>query len=74
MPVNYQLARTITLTSKHSGVTIEGPSNAAAILDRNNVGFNMFDLQNADNITFSHLTFQEAYDVFSAWLRPTAIP
>ncbi len=63
---NYRLIRTALLTSKHSGVRIEGPTPALnsqplATLDRSNFAFNVIELQNADNITLDRLTIRGGY-------------
>lgn len=63
---NFRMIRTLTLSNKHTGLRLEGPVTGSAVLDRNNLNFNMFDLQNADNLTFDRLSFRRAYHVFSA--------
>ena len=68
---NYRLIKTAVLTSRHSGVRIEGPSvpeNATpkATLDRNNLAFNVFELQNADGVTIDRLTIRGGYNGINA--------
>ena len=55
------------LTSKHTGVKIEGPASGPGVtLDRANTSFNVIELQNADNVTFDRLTIRGGYNGISA--------
>ena len=62
----HRLIRTLTLNNRFNGVRFEGPTTGTAVLDRNNTNFNMFELQNADDLSFDRLTFRNAtYSVFA---------
>ena len=54
----YQLMRNIVITGDDSGVRVEGPTTGTAVFDRGNVNQaqNVFDLQNADNVTLDRLS------------------
>ena len=65
----YRLATNITITAQDSGVRIEGPSSAAAVLDRGNQagGSYVIELQHASGVTLSHLAMTGGYmGVFAA--------
>ena len=53
----YSLIQNLVLTDQHSGVTIEGPDTAVALLDRGNTsgGSYVFELDDADDVTLDHL-------------------
>ncbi len=53
---SYQLIKSINLNSGHSGIRIEGPTSGSAILDRNNLSYNVIDLANVDDLTLDRLT------------------
>ena len=68
---NYRLIKTAVLTSRHAGVRIEGPTPALnsppqVTLDRNNLAFNVIELQNADGVTLDGLTIRGGYNGVSA--------
>ena len=53
----YSLVGNIVIGPDDSGVTIEGPSNAEAVIDRGPGGTNFaaFEINGADNVTLDHL-------------------
>ena len=58
----YHLVKNIRLEAQDSGVTIQGPDNRGAILDRDSrvAGAYVVELAGADDVTLSHLTFTDA--------------
>jgi hypothetical protein len=67
----YLLDSNVIITQQDSGVTLQGPTGAGAIFNRQNTseGSNeiAFDLQNADNITFDSVTITGAeFGIYAA--------
>ncbi len=64
----YQIVQTISLTSNHNGIRIEGPTtgSSVAVLNRTSTTSNIFSLVNADDVTFDSLTFQSGHTAISA--------
>ncbi len=56
----YLISSNIVLNAEDSGVTIQGPAGATAVFDRQNLNEissqYVFELQNADNVTFDSLS------------------
>ncbi len=54
----YTLVGNIVITDEDSGVTIEGPSSAVALIDRNSGGTDVgaFEINGANNVTIDHLS------------------
>jgi hypothetical protein len=65
---NYALLQNIVLTAQNSGLRIEGPSTAIALLDRNNQASTSygFELNHATNVTLDHLQITRAYNGVNA--------
>ena len=59
----YALARDGVIEADDSGVRIEGPDSAAAVLDRGNTNDDVYavELRNADDVTLEHLSITGAY-------------
>ncbi|MEX2188872.1 MAG: right-handed parallel beta-helix repeat-containing protein [Pirellulales bacterium] len=59
----YDLVKNVVITSQDSGVRIEGPTTAAAILNRGAVASSnhVFELVNADDVTLDHLSLTGGY-------------
>ncbi len=63
----YDLLRNIVVSAKHSGVTIEGPSTADAVLRRGVTGGfaprigSVFEMQQAVDVTIDHLNITNAF-------------
>ncbi len=60
----YHLVRNVVLDGSDSGLTIVGPSTAAALFDRGNTiyGDYDFELAGATGVTLDHLSMTDAYD------------
>src|SRR5262245_46695970 len=54
----YQLVRSALITAQDSGVRIEGPTTAAAVLNRGNTSAGSYDIEllNADGVTIERLS------------------
>lgn len=60
----HRLVRNVVLTSQDSGVRIEGPATAAAVVDRGNqsAGSYTIELQGATAVTLNHLSLTGGYN------------
>ncbi|HEV3345215.1 MAG TPA: right-handed parallel beta-helix repeat-containing protein, partial [Pirellulales bacterium] len=63
----YRLYRNIVVSAQDSGVTIQGPANSVALLDRNNksLGTTVFTVNGATDVTLDHLSLQNA--TYGVW-------
>ena len=63
----YRLYRNIVVSPQDSGVTIQGPANSVALLDRNNktAGTSVFTVSGASDVTLDQLSLQNA--IYGIW-------